>query len=184
MVGFAIVFVVHKKRRNSGFVAIPFEGTFVLGALANKTVAVGDLFGGNLTEDFYAISADIDSEILGITAGEGNPSVLGLAHGDYSAAEIAENLVVKLLGPGTKIEQEQQRRLVRKAGTFHGNQINTHIEMKMDGARGPGSQRVKLRFVIQSGKTMDVFVFNKSGAVYTTGATCKFFGTIYGRWIL
>ncbi len=173
-----------RHNRRKGFVSIPFEGTFAIGALANKAVAIGDLFGGNLTEDFYAISCDIDAEIVGLTAGEGNPSVLGLAHSDYSVAEIAENLVVKLLGPGNKIEQEQQRRLVRKAGTFHGDQLNTAIEMPMSGKTGPGEQRVRLKFVIQNGKTLDVFVFNKSGAVYTTGATCKFFGTIYGRWIL
>ncbi len=164
--------------------AIPFSGSFAIGALADNAVAVGDLFGGALTEDFFAISADIDAEITGLTAGEGNPSVLGLAHGDYTAAEIAENLNVTLLGPGTKIEVERQRRLVRKGGTFHGNDLSTNDSMKMGGRFGPGSTRIKLKFVVQDGKTIDVYVYNQSGAVYTTGSTCHFFGTIYGRWIL
>jgi len=173
------------KRNGKNFVAIPFSGSFNLGSLVADAVALGDLFGGNLTEDFYAISLDIDSEILVLTAGEGNPSLLGLAHGDYSAAEIAEALNVQLLGPGSKIEQERQRRLVRKAGTFHDTAgLNSQTSMRMEGRLGPGSQRVKLKFVIQSGKTLDVFVYNQSGATIATGAVCKFFGTIYGRWIL
>ncbi len=186
LVGLIIPLGLAKRRRSRsrGFVAIPFSGSFVLSTLGSDAVVIGDLFGGNLTEDFYAISMDIDAEILNITAGEGNPSMLGIAHSDYTAAEIAENLNVTLLGPGTKIEQERSRRLVRKGATFHGNELNTHTSMKASGKFGPGPQRMKIKFVIQNGKTLDVFVYNKSGAVYTTGATCKFWGTIYGRWIL
>ncbi len=172
--------------RNKGFVAIPFEGSFNLGALASDAVVSTDMLGGDLTEDFFAISCDIEAELIALTAGEGNPSMLGIAHGDYANTEIAEALLVKLLGPGNKIEQERARRLVRKSGTFHGDGLNTATEMAMQGRKGPGIDRVKLKFMLQSGvsKGLSVFVFNKSGAVYTTGGVCKFWGTLYGRWVL
>lgn len=173
-----------RRKGSKGFVAIPVEATLTLGALASKGVAVADLMGGNLTEDFYAISADLTAQVLGLTAGEGDPSLLVLAHGDYTAAEIAEHLVVKLLGPGNKTEQERQRRLVRKVGPFYSQGLVDQIEMFLRGKDGSGLVRTTLKFIVNSGKTLDVGFYNNSGATMTTGATVRIAGTVYGRWII
>ncbi len=173
-----------KGRNNKGFVAIPVDASVTIGALGSKSVAVADLMGGNLTEDFFAISADIQAELNGLTAGEGDPSMVVLAHGDYSAAEIAEHLVVKLLGPGNKIEQERARRLVRKVGPMYGNELESQTSMSLGGRSGPGMTRTKLKFMIQSGKTLDIGLYNNSGATLTTGASMRVTGTIYGRWVI
>ncbi len=161
------------------------DASITLGTLASKAVAVADLFGGNLEEDFYAISADLTAQIIGLTAGEADPSMLVLAHGDYSAAEIAEALVVKLLGPGNKIEQERARRLVRKVGAFYNVRgISAQTTMYLQGRDGAGLVRTKIKFVIDSGKTLDVGLYNNSGATLTTGASVRITGTVYGRWMI
>ncbi len=175
----------HSRRRSSkSFVAIPVDVSITIGALTSKAVAIADLMGGNLTEDFYAISSDIQAEINNLTAGEGDPSMIVLAHGDYTAAEIAEHLVVKLLGPGNKLEQERQRRLVRKVGPMYGNEFESQTSMQLAGRQGDGLVRTKLKFVINSGKTLSVGFYNNSGATLTTGASVRVTGTVYGRWIL
>ncbi len=172
-------------RKGKGFVAIPVDATITIGAVGSKAVAIADLMGGNLTEDLFAISADLQAQVLGLTAGEGDPGMLVLAHGDYTAAEVAEALVVKLLGPGSKIEQERVRRLVRKVGSFYGQAGNeTFTTMFLRGNKGDGIVRTALKFIINSGKTLDVGYYNNSGATLTTGATVRITGTVYGRWLI
>ncbi len=172
------------RRRSRNFVALPFNGSLTIGALSNQAVALDDLLGGNLTEDFYCISGDVQGAVIGMTAGEGDPSQLGFAHGDYSAAEVAEKLNVIFLGPGNKIQQEQSRRLVRPTGVLQGNGLNTQVSMELVGRGGSRTVRTKIKFTIQSGKTLNLFLFNNSGAVYTTGATFRYSGTLYGRWLV
>ncbi len=172
-----------RKRRNSGFVAIPFDDDLALGALASNAVVLGGVFGANLLEDLYVISADLTAVVTDLTAGQGDQLTIGFSHEDYSAAEVAENLNVQLLGPGSKIEQEQARRLVRRTGSMMPiDQAAT--QAKMIGRDGSHLTRTKLKFVVQSGHDLDIWVMNRSGAALTTGATVKFSGTVYGRWIL
>ncbi len=173
-----------RRRSRKGFVAIPVDATITIGAVGSKAVAIADLMGGNLTEDFFAISADLQAQVLGLTQGEGDPSMLVLAHGDYTVAEIAEALVVKLLGPGSKIEQERTRRLIRKVGPFYGDGLSTQLTMDLAGRKGPGLVRTAIKFLINSGKTLSVGFYNNSGATMTTGATVRITGTVYGRWVI
>ncbi len=172
-----------KQSRSKNFVAIPFNGTVVLGTLADQSVITDDILGGNLTENFYAISADLLAEIKGLTAGEGEPMVCGYAHGDYSATEVAENLNVVFLGPVDKIVQERTRRLVRKAGAFLGNDDNTQTNMRLIGAGGSRIVRTKLRFLLNESKSLSIFVQNISTGALTTGASLVYSGTLYGRWV-
>ncbi len=174
----------HKsKRRSSNFVAIPLNGSLTVGALANQGVVLDDIMGGVFTNDIYCMSVDIQGQLIGLTAGEGDPSQLGMAHGDYDAAEVAENLNVILTGPANKIQQEQSRRLVRKTGVFQGDGLNTQLTMALRGKTGSANIRTKLGFVIESGKALNCFFFNNSGATMTTGATFRYSGTLFGRWI-
>ncbi len=174
-----------RSRKSKNFVAIPFNGTLALTTIANKAVKVDDALGGALTEDLFVISSDLIGEIQGLTPGEGEPSIAGFSHGDYDVTEIGENLNVTLLGPGTKIEQERARRLVRKAGSFlSGGGTNVQTNLSMIGRDGSRISRTKLNFVVQSGKTFNVWLQNLSEATFTTGAILVYSGTLYGRWIL
>ncbi len=173
-----------KQSRSKNFVAIPIEGSIVIEALASKAVVIDDAFGGNLTEDLYAISADVQGQVIGLTAGEGDPSSIGFAHGDYSVGEIAENKVVVFLGPGSKIEQERARRLIRNVGPVLGDSLGAQTTMRLHGRGGAGLVRTKLKFTIQSGKDLIIFFYNNSGATLTTGASFRYSGTVYGRWLV
>lgn len=175
-----------RSRGNRGFVVLPFADEFVIGAVANNTVVSEPVLQGNFTNHFYAISADIESTITGLTAGEGDPSTLGWFHGDYTNAEVAEALNVTLLGPATKIEQEFTRRLVRKTGVFQtteGTDVATGMNLR--GGPNAGSViRTKLKFLVEEGKALKIYFMNRSDATLTTGATVHFSGNIYGRWVM
>ncbi len=179
--------VKHRKKRrgNRGFVVLPFADEFVIGSVVNNVVVSEPVLQANFTHDFYAISADIQCTITGLTAGEGDPSTMGWFHGDYSNAEVAECLNVTLLGPANKIEQEFTRRLVRRTGVFQGVEgTDVATEMTLRGGKsGSPSIRTTLRFVVQDGKALKIYFMNRSDATITTGATIHFSGQIYGRWV-
>ncbi len=175
--GLGAIALAKRGRNRRNFVAIPVERDLTLSTLADDAGIVLSLLGGNFTEDFYWISSDLSWSSKGATAGEG-PIVVGLAHGDYTAAEIVENLDVAFLGPGTKIEQERARRLVRRVGEIANANSIFHI------APEGGLIRTKSKFMVQSGKAANMWVVNKSGAQLTTGQSIHVVGTIYGRWVV
>ncbi len=166
--------MVKRKKSRKGFVAIPVSGAITLSTLADAAVLSNALIAA-LAEDFYLISADLMWQIRGLTPLEG-PIQVGLSHGDYTDAEIAENLNSNLSDPGDKVEQEQQRRLVRKSGMFAGLLAN---EVMNDGK----PIRTKCRFLINDGKTIDIWAVNRSGSALTTGAIIRCDGMVYGRWV-
>ncbi len=166
-------------KKNKGFVAIPVNASLTLSTLANNTVLSGGLL-GTLTEDFFVISADLQWTIRDLAVGE-DPITVGLAHGDYTVGEILEALDVTFLGPGTKIEQERSRRLIRRVGAFMGIIASPGGQHLNDGK----SIKTKCKFVIQNGKDLNAYAVNRSGvANLATGAIVQIFGTVYGRWIL
>ncbi len=170
--------MAHKSRRRSrkGFVALPFNTSLALSTLSNGAVLSVDIFGGNFTEDFYAISVDMVASIRAATAGEG-PIGIGFAHSDYSDAQIAEALAPVLLGPGNKIEQERARRAVRRHGMLPG--------LLTEETMGDGlPKRTTLKFLVSSGKALSVWGENQSGAALAGGAILELQGTAYGRWLI
>ncbi len=173
-----------KRSRGKNFVAIPVTGSLALASLNDDTVLTQSLLGTNFTEDLYAISADLSVSVRGLTAGQGDPMSVGIAHSDYTVSEILENISVTLTGPGSKIEQEQSRRLIRKTGVFQqqGNQNDTFTSMNMIGRDGSRIIRTTLKFTAQSGKALNLYVHNRSGGQLATGGIVEFDGTIFGRW--
>ncbi len=172
-----------RRKRDKNFVAMPITGQVVIGALASTEVISGNVFTADLNEDLFIVSADLSGQIVSLTAGEGDPADCGFAHGDYTVAEIAEKLNVSLLGPGSKIEQEQSRRLTRKVGTFL-QTVVAATTMRLFGKTGNADIRTRIGFTVQSGKNLKVYIHNRSGAVYTTGAIFRYSGTLYGKWLL
>ncbi len=175
----------HKRSRNSkNFVAIPVEGNLALSTLGSQAVLSANLIEGTLTEDIFVISSDLSASITGLSAGEGSPHELGIAHSDYTDVEIKENLDVVLLGPGSKIELERTRRLVRKVGVANTFVNSGQTILEFIEKNGSRIIRTKWKFTVQNGKTLDIWVQNRSGATLTTGATLRWSGTIYGRWLI
>ncbi len=173
-----------RSRRNRNFVAIPFQQTVAMSTLADGSVLTLNLLGTAFTEDLYVMSVDMASSVDGLTAGEALPSDLGIAHSDYDVTQIKENLDVVLLGPGNKIEQERTRRLIRKTGVMNEFDSASQTNLTMKGAGGSSIIRTKCKFVAESGKGLDAWIQNRSGAALTTGAQWSISGTIYGRWMI
>ncbi len=174
-----------KRSRNSkNFVAIPFDDSVALGALANAILVKEALIGTNFTEDFFCISVDLSGIVTGLTGGEGIPLEMGLNHSDYSVAEVNQNLDVTLTGPGSKIENEQAGRLVRRTAQGFEHAVGNTTEIPLIGRFGSRISRTKCRFLVSSGKALEVWIKNRSGSTLTTGASLRFSGTIYGRWIV
>ncbi len=175
-----------RRRRSNNFVAIKVAGSQAIGALSDNVVLKNSLTSGLLTEDLFVISAEFSASISGLTAGEGHPMTVGCSHSDYTVAQILENLDNEMLGPGNKIEQEQSRRSVRTAGPMHseGGLAGSATDLVLIGSDGSRIPRMKCKFLVSSGKTLDIWVWNRSGAALTTGSTLRWAGTIYGRWLI
>ncbi len=170
-------------RYRSNFVAIPFAGTLALSTLADNAVLTVDLT-GSLGEDLWCVSMDVSAAIRGLTAGQGDPMTLIVAHSDYADSEILEAVDVTLVDPDDKIEQERARRLVRKVGVFQqeGQMDDTFTALRMLGRdRGP-VVRQKLGWSVGDGFALSIGAWNRSGGSLTSGAIMDFDGTLFGRW--
>ncbi len=171
----------YRKNRTAGyknsFVALPVQGESVVGTPLDNGLIKANIMTGVFTEDFYAISADIQPIVTGLTSGQGEPMSWGISHSDYLVAEVTEHLGVTLLGRGSKIEQERLRRLVRNGGQL------VHLTAEDELVPLDRSHRIKLRFLVQEGFALEIWLQNRSGATLTTGATFRWHGIIYGKWI-
>ena len=99
----------------------------------------------------------------------------GVAHSDYTAAEIEECLEsFASMDRGDKIAQEHSRRLVRQIGTFSGSgggsaaSFNSGMPVK-----------TKLNWYIGSGDQVQIWIRNGSGTVYTTGSAITINGDVW-----
>ncbi len=163
------------RKRTKDFVAIPFRiAGLALATLGDGTVLIQNALGGNFGEDFFFISADILWSILGLTATEG-PIAVGITHGDLTVGEVAEALDAELLTPDNIIQNERNRRPVRRSGVFDGLNSNQSLN---DGKM----IRTKGKFSVGNDHFLGLWVRNLSGGTLTTGAKLQAQGTIYGRW--
>lgn len=161
-----------KKRGNSNFVAIRVSISKALGVLADSTMLLESII-DSIDTDLYVISADLYWSLLQHTAGEG-PIMFGLAHGDYSVAEVDEWYESNSEDFNNKIAQEQNKRQCRQAGQFAG--LGTD-EVLNDGK----SVRTKIKFRVNAAQALNIWIRNESVNAMTTGARVNVNGTIYAR---
>ncbi len=101
----------------------------------------------------------------------------GVAHSDYTAAEIEECLeATGSMDLGDKVAGEQANRLVREIGTFNG----------LATAAGGGIQfndgkpvKTRLNWLMSAGDSLVVWVRNASTLVYVTGSEITFAGKLW-----
>ncbi len=136
------------------------DETPVLASLADNTVVKSD--GPTVNERTLVTSIEAVYSIFNFTATEG-PVIFGLAHSDYTVAEILEYLSnAGSWNEGSKIEQERARRKIRRVGVFKGLATD---EKFADGR----SVKTKLNWILLQGQTVAVWAWNKSGGTLTTG---------------
>ncbi len=123
--------------------------------LADNDV-ISDIVGDTPTEKVRCSSIEATYSISG-TAGDG-PLIIGVAHSDYTDAEIEETLEnAGSWSLGDKVSQERAKRLVREIGTFDG--LATE-EVLNDGK----PIKTRLNWSLISGQALRFWVWNKSGS--------------------
>ncbi len=156
-----------KNRARRGYRKLPIDAE-VLGGTVGANDVTSTLFTAVMTEERLVSTVRGTWTWENVTVGDG-PIVVGLAHGDYTAAEIEECL--EALGAwdeGDKVAQEQANRLVRQIGTFGDGTVQQELN---DGK--PITTRLNWR--IATGDTLQLFIWNK-GEVLSTGSSVNFQG--------
>ncbi len=153
--------------RNYRLRKVKIAASLAIGALASLDVISGAGTSA-LTNTLRVISVNAAYSISDIGNAVDDSFQFGWAHSDYSATEIEECLEATLsMDVGNKVAQEQANRLVREIGMVNSVSAAT-------GAGGPfndGRQvKTRLNWLLSIGDTLNLWVRNASGTVYTTGA--------------
>ncbi len=102
----------------------------------------------------------------------------GLAHSDYSAAEIEECLESQAsIDRGNKTAQEQSDRWVRSIG-----RISNYGNVAEGGSapfNGGRKLKTRLNWAMTTGDTLNLWIRNGSGTVWTVGGSVQAIGEMY-----
>lgn len=136
-----------------------------VGTLAAQALAAQ--VNGDVVVDNTWLSSIVASYSLGqITAGAGvGPLVFGLAHSDYSAAEIEafiEN--ADSWDVGDKIAQEVARRKIKIVGKFHIEGTENTVVVFDEGRQ----IKTKCNWMLEAGQTFDLFIYNQGESAFAT----------------
>ncbi len=140
--------------------------------LATNTL-IGETFDESPDEEVFALSMEAVHTIRDLVVAQG-PVVVGVAHGDYSDAEI--EAFIENAGSwdrGDLVSQEIARRKIRIIGTFAGEgateeSLNNGMPVK-----------TRLMWNLVTGATLKQWAFNKGSAQLTTGAIYAIEGHVW-----
>ncbi len=157
-----------KGRRKMGrYIRGNVDETVALGTLAARTL-VAQAFDDTVTERTLLSSLVASWSLSHGTAGDNvGPILVGVAHSDYSAAEI-EAWVENSQGwqEGDQIAREVGQRKVRIAGTLGVGGAGV-TEVLNNGNK----IKMKLNWILNAGQTLDLWAYNLgSSAMLTTDA--------------
>lgn len=165
-----------RRKRRAKLVYIPVNTALSLSTLADNAVIKGTMQ-AVFTRRFRVVYVKGYWSLRGGTATEG-PISIGMAHSDYSVAEIVEATDAAVISSSEKIAGERAKRLVRKVGSFPG--LATNEELR--GNKGGEAVYTKLNWAIEEDFSLDFWAQNRSGGGLTGGQVLEFDGNIVGRW--
>ncbi len=164
-----------KGRRRFSLRKVRVASSVLIGALAASDVVAGVATGvATNTLRVTSLKAAYNLNDLGAAIDDGQE--FGIAHSDYSAAEIEECLEAsESMDIGDKIAQERANRLVRSLGRFVGTQLADGSLTFNDGR----PVKVKLNWLLAIGDSIQLWLRNGSDTVYTTGAAISLIGEMW-----
>ncbi len=166
-----------RSRRKFNLRRVRISSNMVIGALASQDVVDGD-FTVISSNSYRLISLNCAWSIVDLAAFIDDGQEFGVAHSDYSAAEIEECLEAQTsIDPSNKIENEQANRLVRTIGMMPGDP-GTDAGMTFNDGR---PVKTKLNWKMGIGDKVRMWVRNGSQNVYTTGSQLTAIGDIWVR---
>ncbi len=158
MVGLATIRMAKKRGWNPRNRVLPTVQTKALGTQSTLTVALGVLTQTS-DEDYRLLSLKNTYSIDNLDAVDG-PIDIGVAHGDYTAAEVEE--WIEATASWTRNDQiaaEQANRKCRRIGTF-----------SEDGVLNLGRPvKTKLNWHVTTGENVNLWIYNH-GPTLQTGA--------------
>ncbi len=169
------------RKRSKNFAALQFVGQLPLGTLGSVTVVKQDLT-VPYEQSFHVISVDCQFSLSKFENNSSDgPIICGYNHSDYTVGEVGEALDTPVASPGNKVEQEKNRRWVRRVGSLvmPGVQDATIQSAVLNDGK---PIRTKLNWTIDEDDSLEVFAFNAGSSGLTTGSTLDISGTIYGYW--
>ncbi len=162
-------------KNNTGAILRSKE-TIALGTLnVDTAIKMGSAI--TLDEDFRLLRLDAWAHVDGLTAGEGDGLLIGIANGELTVAEIAEALLAD--GPvdrNDRVKQERAERFVKIFGSLN------DLQHLFRGENGGHQLICKPRWTFSNPEGWDIFIFN-NGVQLTTGATAKMIATFFGLWL-
>lgn len=157
-----------KARRKMGkYIRGNVDEQLQLTTLAAKTL-VGVLMDETVNERTFVSSMLADWSIRNVTTGTGiGPVMVGVAHGDYSDAEIEEWIeTVGSWNEGDMVQsREVGRRLIRRIGTFTTN-IQSAVADSWNLQDKP--IKTKLGWILIQGQTLRVWAYNLGGSPFAS----------------
>ncbi len=159
------------KHDMSQYQRIRTTGAVFLSTLATNTGVVLQP-GATLAQEIRLTSAVIQFAVAGVTDGEG-PILVGVAHPDYTLAEIEEAIESTLVNASDMVGREKANRRVREVGILSGNgQLNDGKPLK-----------VKLNWFVADGSIpLTYWAYNLSAGTLTTGGIFTVAGHLNCFW--
>ncbi len=164
-----------RSRRSFNLRRVRVASGVAIGALAALDVTNGPITSAG-TDPYRIISVDLSYNIVDLGNQIDDGQEFGLAHSDYTAAEIEECLEsAGSIDLGNKVAQEQANRLVRIVGMMPGLGATAGGLTFNEGR----PQKTKLNWKMSTGDTLNIWIRNGSGVVWTTGAAIVVQGNMW-----
>ncbi len=150
-----------------------------LGGLANNVaIAIGTKLA--TLERYRMIKLELWASMIGLTGGEGDALIIGIADGDLSIAEIEAAIESNgPLGPNDAIQAPIAERLVILLGGID-HEIGT--EALFHNNEGGFMMSKTIRWTFARTKSWEFFVYNL-GTTLTSGSTVQIRAKSFGVWV-
>ncbi len=172
-----VLLAAKKRRKFRRYIRGNVDENLALGTLGPAALAVVD-FDETVNERTFVSSADISWSLSNYTPSEGDgPIVVGLAHGDYTSAEILEFIQnTGSWNEGLLVEQEIGRRKIKIVGQFD-----------IPGAASLGAVlndgkpiKTRLKWILNQGETLQYWGYNQgTSALATTDPDVRISGAVH-----
>ncbi len=165
------------RKRRSGVRPASVEQSLGLSTLAVNDV-LGVDFTGTVDRPEFLVSAHLAWALRGGTVGEG-PIIVGIAHDDYTDAEI-EEFIENTAGwtQGDKVAQEIARRLIRTVGKFALQASTATTEQVLNDGK---PIKTPLRFGVTAGQGLKFWAYNSGAGALMTGTVIEVNGVVWIR---
>ncbi len=136
----------------------------LLGTLGTK-VLISDTW-DEVVDEKTLISSIVAAWTLDNLTSPQGPILFGVAHSDYSDAEIEEYIEnTGSWNEGNKVSQEISKRQVRVIGTFVGTQLAGAADVEINDGK---PVKTKLNWVLTTGDTLKMWAYNLSASPLAT----------------